>query len=274
MSIDPNELEQQFAPEGAELGEGGEPPAEPQPPPSPPEVEPEPEGPRLIQVGNMNVPEEDLVSLLEFQSWARSNPEKMDAFGRYLRGEAQFMVPEQPKAPQVDWDMVDPNIKNAYDEQQKRLDELQNRLQSFEGPLEAMQQEQINRVRSEAQVAIDAATGKMMDRFKLSDDEIDQLADAAAKLNIVPSLRAQGMAPQAALETALETAFWSDEKWRSRVVDEELAARGAEGRKARASQVGGTHAGAGAGLDSSPTTDAEKRTAMAAEIAEALRGTP
>src|SRR5262249_10856887 len=155
----------------------------------------------------------------EFQNWARANTDKMDAFGQYLRGEAEFVVPEKEKAPEIDWTVVDPNIRSAYEQQAARLEEMQSRIEAFEEPITAIQEQQASQFRNEVQVALDAATGKIQDRFKLNDDELDQLAEDAAKLNIVPSLRAQGMEPQAALETALETAFWSGDKWRQRVVD-------------------------------------------------------
>ena len=253
-------------PEDPGGGEGGTVTESPEAPPSP----------RLVQIGNLSVPEEELQSLLEFQNWARGNPDKMEAFGQYLRGEAQFIKERraEPEEPKVDWSLVDPNIKAAYDAQAKTISELNERVQSFEEPLTYMQQEQMNRGRAEAQQAVDAAAGKIQERFKLNDDELDQLADEAEKLNIVPSLRAQGMAPQAALETALETAFWRDEKWRARVVDEEIASRGASDRKARASQVTGMSGGNGDGLSSRPANEQERRDAMASEIAEALRGTP
>jgi DNA-binding transcriptional MerR regulator len=231
-------------------------------------------GPRLVQVGNVTLPEEEVLSLVEFQNWARSNPDKMEAFGEYLRGEAQFVKPERTKEPEVDWDLVDPTVRTVYETQQRRLEELQNRVDQVEAPMSQIQQDIVARTRQEVQQALDAATGRIADRFKLSDDEVEQLAGEAAGLNIVPSLRAQGMPPQAALETALETAFWRDEKWRKKVVDEEISSRTAEGRKARASQVGGTHAGADNGLDSQPRDEGERRKAMASEIAEALRGTP
>jgi hypothetical protein len=198
----------------------------------------------------------------------------MEAFGEYLRGEAQFVRPEKEKAPDIDWDMVDPTVRTVYETQQKRLEELQSRVDQVEAPVSQIQQDIVARTRQEVAQALDAATGRIQERFKLSDDEIEDLAGSAAKLNIVPSLRAQGMEAQAALETALETAFWRDEKYRAKVVDEEISSRGAEGRKARASQVGGTHAGADNGLDSQPRDEGERRKAMASEIAEALRGTP
>lgn len=237
-------------------------------------TEPESPSPRFVQVGNLSVPEEEIVSLLEFQNWARGNPDKMEAFGQYLRGEAQFVLPEPEKQPQIDWSVVDPNIRSAYEQQQQRLEELQERMQSFEEPLTQIQEAQASQFRNEVQIALDAATGKIQDRFKLNDDELDQLADDAARLNIVPSLRAQGMEPQAALETALETAFWSGDRWRQRAIDEEIAARNGNDRRSRASQVTGTSGGGADGLPSVPRDEGERRKAMAAEIAEALRGTP
>jgi hypothetical protein len=243
-------------------GEGGDQPPE------------EPPSPRLVQVGNLSVPEDEVVSLLEFQNWARANPDKMEAFGQYLRGEAEFRVPEKPKQPEIDWTVVDPNIKSAYEQQAARLEELQSKIDAFEEPITQIQEQQASQFRNEVQVALDAATGKIQERFKLNDDELDQLAEDAAKLNIVPSLRSQGMEPQAALETALETAFWSGERWRTRVVDEEIAARNGNDRKSRASQITGVSGGNGEGLSSRPQNEGDRRAAMTAEIAEALRGTP
>lgn len=269
MSLD-DEVAQNFE----DPGGGGE--GEATPDQESPVEEQAPSSPRLIQVGAYSVPEEELQSLVEFQNWARANEDKMEAFGAYLRGEAEFVKPEpkEEEPPKVDWDVVDPNIRRAYEAQQAQLASMQERLASFEEPLNTIQQAQQNQAQLEAQQALDAASGKIQERFKLNDDELDQLADDAASLNIVPSLRAQGMAPQAALETALETAFWRDEKWRSRIIDEEIASRDANGRKARASAVTGTSGGNGVGLDSAPRNEQERRDAMAAEIAEALRGTP
>lgn len=278
-SVDP--VEQQF--EATEQGAGGEQPPASDSIPTPEEPPPAPPSPRKISVRGQEIDEDDVASLLEFQQWAQSNPEKMQAFAQYLRGEAQFVKgeaqrePEPPKEPEIDWDVVDPNVRAAYEQQQARIEALQSKVGEIEQPLQSIQARQFEQAQKEANEALEAAAGKIMERFKLTDDEMDDLADEAARLNIVPGLRQQGMAPQAALETALETAFWRNEKWRSRVIDEQVSSRSANGRKEKAAKISGTSGAAGDGIGSAqpvPTDEAERRTAMAAEIAEALRGTP
>jgi hypothetical protein len=274
-------IEQQF--EATEHG-ADEPPETPPESDSIPTPEPEPSAPpspRKISVRGQEIDEDDVASLLEFQQWAQSNPDKMQAFASYLRGEAQFVKgepePETPKAPEIDWDVVDPNVRAAYEAQQARLDALQEKVGEWEGPIQSIQQRQYAQAQQEANEALDAAASRIMDRFKLTDDEMDDLADEAARLNIVPGLRQQGMAPQAALETALETAFWRNEKYREKVIDEQVSSRSANGRREKAGKISGTSGAAGDGIGSAqpvPTNEAERRTAMAAEIAEALRGTP
>lgn len=275
-------IEQQFeaaeedAPEPQEPASDSIPtPGEPEPGASPP--------PRKITVNGNEIDEDDVASLLEFQQWAQSNPDKMQAFASYLRGEAQFVrsdsppEPEAPKPPEIDWDVVDPNVRAAYEAQQARLDALQEKVGTFEEPIQTLQRRQYEAQQAEANQALDAAAGKIMERFKLTEDEMDDLADDAARLNIVPGLRQQGMAPQAALETALETAFWHNEKYREKVIDEQVSSRSANGRRQKAAQISGTSGAAGDGIGSAqpvPTDEGERRTAMAAEIAEALRGTP
>ncbi len=256
-----------------------------------PEVEETPEEPesgappsaRKISVRGQEIDEDDVASLLEFQQWAQSNPDKMQAFASYLRGEAQFVKgepekePEPAKPPEIDWDLVDPNVRVAYEQQQARLDALQEKVGQFEEPIQTLQARQYAAQQAEATAALDAAANKIMDRFKLTEDEMDDLADEAARLNIVPGLRQQGMAPQAALETALETAFWRNEKYREKVIDEQVSSRSANGRRQKAAQISGTSGAAGDGIGSGetvPANETERRTAMAAEIAEALRGTP
>ena len=260
-----------------ELNQPQEPEPSLEPPPAPP-------GPSMLSVRGQEVSEDDLASLLEFQSWAESNPDHMRAFAEYLRGEARFVKgepepppPPEPQVPQIDWETVDPSVRQVYEAQHAELEALQERMSKFEEPLQSLQQHQYEAARAEAETALQAATGRISDRFKLNDDEMEDLAQEAAQLQIVPQLRAQGLSPEQAIETALETAFWRSEKWRARAVDEELASRTAGGRKANAAKVAGSSAATGDGIGSSqpiPQNEEDRRAAMAAEIAEALRGTP
>lgn len=249
-----------------------------------------------LRVGDRDIPVEDIQTLLEFQQWTKDNPDKMAAFGQYLRGEAEFVVRQQQEAQaaaaaaeaakpenQIDWDLVDPAVKAVYESQQKSQQEMQQRLDALQNPIQAWQQQQVEEANRQATDQIHQATAKVNEKLglDLTAAEIDELHTTTAKLNILPGLRASIADPVEAVATALEMAVWQTPKFKDKLVDSQVASARANDKRDLAGKVAGVSGSERAGVASSPTAadvrtmSKEDRTrAMAAEIAESMRGTP
>lgn len=251
--------------------------------------------PATLRVGDKDVPVEDLQALIEFQQWTQQNPDKMAAFGSYLRGEAEFVQRQQQAAteqaaqqqatppPEIDWDVIDPQVKAAYDQQQAQLAEMQQQFESVRNPIAAWQVQQQEQVQKEAAQQINDATDRLNEKLRLdlSPEEIDDLHTVTAKLNILPGLRQSIADPVEAVATALEMAVWQTPKFRDKLVAGQVASQRANEKREVAGRVSGTSGSERSGVSSGPSAGDvskmdpnAKKAAMAAEIAESLRGTP
>lgn len=260
------------------------------PPPSPPSQEGTPP-PATVKVGDREVPLADLEALVEFQGWAAANPDKMQAFGSYLNGDAEFVLrkkEEEAKAAEeaakIDWDTVDPQIKAAWDQQQAQLAEVKQNLDQLQNPIQQWQQSQIEEVQRQANDSIAQATKLVTDKFALdlTPQEVDELHKLTADLNILPGLRASIANPVEAVATALEMAVFRTDKYRAKIVDAQVVTQRANDKRQLAGTVTGSGGSERAGVESSAgdTSEADRKLtpeqrqrAMAAEIAEYQKGT-
>lgn len=247
-----------------------------------------------VRVGDRDIPVEDVQALLEFQQWANQNPDKMTAFGQYLRGEAELVVRQQQAAAEaaaqqqqqapaeIDWDMVDPAVKTAYEAQAAQIAEVNQRLEGLQNPIAAWQSQQVEEANRQALDQIQQATSKVNEKLglDLSEKEIEELQRTTAGLNILPGLRQSIADPVEAVATALEMAVWQTPQFRDKIVAGQVASERANDKRDLAGRVGGTSGSERSGVASSATaadvkkmTKEERQSAMAAEIAESMRGT-
>lgn len=269
----------------------GEPAPDPEGEQEPPVTE-EPPAPTTVRIGDRDVALEDLQALIEFQEWTSQNPEKMAAFGQYIRGEAEFVVRQEREAPaptpepQVDWDLVDPGLKQIYETQQAQLKEVTERLEGLQNPITAWQTQQAQEANRKAAEDIARATEIINEKFslELSDEEVDKLHQVTAQLQILPGLRQTIADPVEAVATALETAVWRTPEFRDKIVSSQVASARASERandkRTLAGTIGGTSGSERSGVASGPSagetknlSKEERNAAMAAEIAEWQRGT-
>lgn len=238
-----------------------------------------------VRIGNRDVPVEDIQALLEFQAWSQQNPDKMKAFGQYLQGEAEFVVKQQQQQeqeqPQIDWDLIDPQFKAVYEAQQKQLEELAAAVQQQQAPVQQWQQKQIEDAIRQADEQIAKATSQITEKFSLdlTPEEIEDLHNSTAALNILPGLREAIADPVEATATALEMAIFRTPKFREKIIGQQVASERAKDKRHLASTVSGTSGSDRSGLESPSEGEVRKMSpedrnkAMAAEIAEHLRGT-
>lgn len=250
-------------PAGGQGGGAGE-PGEQTPPP----------GPTKIKLGDGEYEEAELRALIEFQEWAQANQDKMQAFGTYLRGEADFT----PKAGAGD----PPKPEGEPDPYAAIEDEgLRERLRTQEQQLEALRQSQNQQITAsslqEAERGINRAYDTIKERYGLDDEQVKELANATAQSGILPGIRATQPDPYEAALAALDTTIWRDEKWRNSVVEKEILRIDEHQRRTQlAGAVGGSPGSVSREVPSdqevAKMSPQDKVDAMAAEVAHAMRG--
>ncbi len=235
------------------------------PPPTP--------GPTKVKLGEDEYDEAELRALLEFQEWARANQDKMQAFGQFVQGEADFVPKGASDPPKPEGD---PDPYDAIEDP-----DLRERLRTQEQQLEALRQSQNQQVTAaslqEAERGINRAFDTIKERYGLDDEQVQELANSTAQSGILPGIRSTQPDPYEAALLALDTTLWRDPKWRDKTLESEITRLSAhEQRQALAGAVGGSP---GAGSREVPSdqevakmSPQEKVDAMAAEVAHAMRG--
>lgn len=233
-----------------------------------------PPGPAKVKVGEDEFDEAELRSLIEFQQWAQANQDKMQAFGTYLRGDADFVTKAGAGDP--------PSPEGEADPYAAIEDEgLRERLRTQEQQLEALRQTTNQQITAsslqEAERGINRAYDAIKERYGLDDDQVKELANATAQSGILPGIRATQPDPYEAALAALDTTIWRDEKWRNSVVEKEIL-RIDEHQKRQ--QLAGAVGGSPGSVSREVVSDADikkmspqdKIEAMAQEVAASMRG--
>jgi hypothetical protein len=282
--------------EGQDLGEQPDPAAAaaPEPPAGgqehPPaegsEVAPPPSGPQRVRVLDREFDEADAQALVEFYDWVRNNPQQAVAIDSYLRGQArlvpsdydpagQAQVPAGPSTPPAEpepdpLDDLDPAVAEVLRERLSKVDELSERLQTYE---QSYEQAQARQWESQVSSAIQRGQETAATKFGLSQDEVQELMGEAAGMNIVAPLLSQRGDPNAAVDEALEIAYWRSPKFREHALTK-MALQEAESakRQRKASALSGG-SGSVPRTDKTPSTSTDRRSAMVSEIAQAVNGT-
>lgn len=255
-------------------------------PASEPEVTPDEDGRAEEPGGGDSTPAAERVSLLGrdfdqseaeslvgFYDWVRSHPEQAYAIDAFMRGQAQFVVPEdrppqqqqQQAQPEPEEDLSDlpPSVRAKLAE----IDELRNAVGTVAN-------DSMARRHAEAQAVVHLAGENFGTKYGLGADEVEELQRDAAQLNIIPSYIAQGAPWAQAVEEALDVAYWRNPKYREAHAERIASqAKKDQTRQRKAASVSGGSGSAPRTANPADTATPEgRRAAMVAAIAAAQNG--
>lgn len=253
--------------EGEEGGEeGGEKEGDVSEPPSDPD-----DG--FVEIAGQKIRKDEAQALVEFYEWARHNPQAMAGINGYLSGQYVLTPAEQAeqarqeKTTEVDdeWEDVDPAVKQRFEELKRQTEELDQWRQEW---MQQQTQEQVAR----AQTDLQTGREKFNSKYELTGDELQTLEAEAAELAILPALISKHQGDRvAAVEEALETAYWRSEEFRQREIDKrQISEKNDQKRKQKASKLTGS-SGSVPRNRPEPSTAEQRREAMITEIADAMQ---
>lgn len=215
-------------------------------------------------------------SYAELEAFLYANPEKAQTLANFLNNNDQ--VPQAPDKPSEELDLesiIDPEVKAIALENRRMLAELEQLKTQQSGLNEYVnvQQEQT------ATSLMNRATTSFKDQHKLSDEEMGRLSEVTARLNILPSLmnpvdpisgQVRKVDPLAAIEEALETAYWQIPEFRTRAISNEVEAQTAN--KVRKSKLSSLQGGSGSIPREQPVSQTQqgRREQMIAEVAQMI----
>jgi hypothetical protein len=239
--------------------------------------------PEKVNVLGRELLRDEAEALLEFLDWARANPEYLAAFDSYLAGEAELVPRGQkppaqppatsasaPPAPELATSQPAPSANGkaaplAAGTETDELTELRRQVAE-------MRQHFATQQMAAARAAVLEGQQRFAKQWGLTDQEIEDLSNVAARLGVVAQLAQQTGDMTTAVERALELAMWSEPAWRERALRAQEASEAAEReRQRKASSLAGSAATISGSMNA-PQTPEARREAMVAEIAEALRG--
>jgi hypothetical protein len=230
---------------------------------------------QVIDLLGERLSNEEAQSLRDFYRWARQNPQHIQAFDAYLSGQAQIVPlgqqpPQSPvggqsaQAGRDSQPAADPyeDLEPVVAERLREIDQIKERQLAWER--EQQQQQFVV-----AQRAVGEGQTRFQQKMGLSDDEIETLAQEAAGLGMLPHMIQQTGDIVSAVEQTLETAYWRSPEWRSRELQRQVAQQQNDAKRQRkASSLSGS-SGSVPRTSPEPSTAAERRDAMVAEIRQA-----
>lgn len=255
--------------EAAAQGEADAPDAAVEDPPPPSTEEP-----KYVEVLGQRLTEEEAQNLVDFYSWARANPQHVQAIDSYLTGNAQIVPreyleqqqrqqqqaqPEQSQADLEEWEALPAAVKQKLSE----LDELK-------GVVGSLTQEQRQAQMATAQSAVQKGAENFKSRYSLSDEDMEVLMAETARLQVLPTIVQQTGDMLKGVEEALEMTYWRSTDFREReFAKQQTQARQQQQRQRKASALSGSSGSVPRA--SEPRTQEQRREAMVSEIATALR---
>lgn len=229
--------------------------------------------PDRVSVLGRDLQQVEAQSLLDFYDWVRSNPQQAMAIDAYMRGQAQFVVPDptppQPTAPPTsdvdegEWDELPKPVRDKLAE----IDQLKQQV-GFQEQDRQMQRQAL------AQAAVQRGAANFAERYSLNEEELEELQRDTAALGILPGIAAQRGDMLAAVEEALDIAYWRNEKFRSRQMDAyQKQQNETQRRQRKASSVSGGSGSSPRVPDNIDTSTPEgRKAAMVAMISQAQNG--
>lgn len=246
---------------------------EPQPPVTAPDVWTYDDG--------SSITKERAARLAEFEQFLQANPAVAEGIFGTVMGTHEIVAKTAAPAtqePPEELDLDDPTTKRIWDE-------LQATRQQLGAAAEIIQRHE-NQFNTSTAATVDAtlnrAVASYAKQYNLSDTDMTEIQNVAARLNVVPSLMApvdpvsgqpRKVDPLAALEQAFDLARWQIPRLREQQISVfQAETRDDDKRKKKLSSLGGASGSAPRGPQRVPDNPAEKRSAMIAEVAQMLSG--
>lgn len=238
------------------------------PPPRPNEV---PQG--IYNVGGRLVTQEQLDSLLAFQDTIAQDAELRATIEQHFAG-GRSSSPgspppsDDPLASLPEEYRDDPGIQALA----KLITQQSSELQRLSQAVNVQYETQASRQAREFETAVATGLANFQTARNLSDEDMAAIRTEAARLNIVDAY-AQSLPPVAAVEKALEVAYFANETYRKREIDAQAqASRQDTTRKQKLAAISGS-SGSTPRVQPAPTTPEGNRRAMVDAVGQMMNGT-
>ena len=218
----------------------------------------------------------------ELESFLYANPAAAEAIRNTLQTQQgqQTQATTSPKEekpaatfPEIQIDeFTDPTVRALYERMQQQEQELAQLRESTTGITDYVSTQQ----QQTAESLMNRATASFKEQHSLTDDEMGRLTEITARLQILPALmspvdpisgQVRKVDPLAAIEEALNTAYWQIPEFRDRAISQTIEANNRDRqRKQKLSSLQGS-SGSVPREAPIPTTEHERRQAMIAEVA-------
>lgn len=254
--------------------------------------------PEIYRVGDREIPADEMQRAVQVFDWARSlTPAQSDAIDALFSGQYQLVPvggdvsspagapsggdpnsagsppsPSQSPSSTTDeeWDDLPESFRTRFQEMQQRVDALS------QGDMQARQAQVVDQ--------LSAGSNTFRDRHGISEEQVGEIQSQLARLGTMPGfVQAAGGDYSRAMEMALESVYWTDDRYRSAEIErraaeqveaERVRARGDADRKRKAGSLSGS-SGSVSRDAKPPQTPADRRAAMTREVAEVMnRGVP
>lgn len=209
-------------------------------------------------------------SLLDFKRFLDGNPDtraNLDAARSIpppppAQPVATLPAAVTPPTPPEGLDLDDPSVKVLWEA-----------YQSVAANQQRIQQESLQRQQQENVAQVERAVSDWSTKYKVSETVLAGIRARAAASQVVPGLIASGKSTYDSIISALDQAFWSDPDLRSQYLaaaadDTKKAEAAARSKTRKLGSISGRGTTTGGNKPVRDMTPEERRTAMAAEIAE------
>jgi hypothetical protein len=234
------------------------------------------------EVDGRTLTKDQAETFLRFEQFLEENPNVADAIQRAVQetqtpaqqpAVAESPAPSTPPEPPEELDLSDPVVKTLWDTHQATLQQI------------AQLQELITRHDVQLTTQTEATSAALVERAvssykkerNLNDDQMNKVRQIAASMNIVDSLvqtvdPITGILskpnPLAAVEKALDIAYWSIPEFREQEITRQFNERVAEDEKKRKLSSLGGSSGSTPREQPTPVTKEDIKKAMTREVAE------
>lgn len=228
---------------------------------------------------------QEVENLIAFQQFVRNNPVVADGIAKLVSGAEPDAPIANPTAPKIDsvpegLDLDDPAIKALWEEHlavRSRLDQLVPQIETATRQINLQQAEQ-------AQTFLVRAKDSFQKEFDLTAEDMAKVTDTAARMNVLPALMnpidpvtglPRTVDPLQALDTSFRTAYSLMPEFESRrLAKVQAAEQASKNKKKKLSSLAGSSGSVPKStMQREPKTASDRRTAMIAEVANAMFGT-
>lgn len=246
--------------------------------PAPPPPESYPDTFRLDD--DVEVSRETLLAYHAFEQFLEANPKVAEAIQQAVVGEqappsetpAQGQTPAPQPSPTPDFDLENPEVKwllERLESQDKKLADALESISRHDAQLTTQSEAQTKSIVDRAAVSFAKERG-------LTEEQVTGLRDIAASMNVMEGLLSpidpvshlpRKVDPLAAVEKALEIAYWSVPEYREKEIERRLTVQREDTkRQSKLSSLGGS-SGSTPREQPAPQTKKELQDAMIREVA-------